>query len=197
MPGLVPGIHVYPKCRKQDVDGRDKPGHDELGSGAMSLTIRTARPDDSALIFTLVRELADYEKLSGEVDATEEQIASALFAREPRLYCDIAEWNGEPAGFAVWFPNFSTFRGRHGIYLEDIFVRPAFRQRGIGKALLARLARHCVEQGYARFEWAVLDWNAPSIAFYKAIGAQVMDEWRICRLSGKALQDFASEGARR
>jgi GNAT superfamily N-acetyltransferase len=161
----------------------------------VSLVVRAAVPADAALIFALVRELADYEKLAGEVDATEEQIAATLFAREPRLFCVIAEWNGEPAGFAVWFLNFSTFRGRHGIYLEDLFVRPAFRQRGIGKALLVRLARHCVEQGYARFEWAVLDWNAPSIAFYKAIGAQVMDEWRICRLSGKALQDFANEGA--
>ena len=162
----------------------------------MSLAIRAARPADSALIFALVRELADYEKLSGEMDATPEAIAAALFAREPRLFCDIAEWNGEPAGFSVWFLNFSTFRGRHGIYVEDLFVRPAFRVKGIGKALMARLAKRCVDEGWARFEWAVLDWNAPSIAFYKSIGAQVMDEWRICRLSGEALQAFANEGAR-
>ena len=161
----------------------------------MSLAIRAARPADSALIFALVRELADYEKLSGEMDATPEAIAAALFAREPRLFCDIAEWNGEPAGFSVWFLNFSTFRGRHGIYVEDLFVRPAFRVKGIGKALMARLAKRCVDEGWARFEWAVLDWNAPSIAFYKSIGAQVMDEWRICRLSGEALQAFANEGA--
>ena len=161
----------------------------------MSLAIRAAVPADSALIFALVRELADYEKLSGDVDATPEAIAAALFAREPRLFCDIAEWNGEPAGFAVWFLNFSTFRGRHGIYVEDLFVRPAFRAKGIGKALMARLARRCVDEGWARFEWAVLDWNAPSIEFYRSIGAQVMDEWRICRLSGEALQAFANEGA--
>ena len=161
----------------------------------MSLAIRAAVPADAALIFALVRELADYEKLSGEIDATPEAIAAALFAREPRLFCDIAEWNGEPAGFAVWFLNFSTFRGRHGIYVEDLFVRPAFRAKGIGKALMARLAKRCVDEGWARFEWAVLDWNAPSIAFYKSIGAQVMDEWRICRLSGPALQAFANEGA--
>ena len=160
----------------------------------MSLAIRAARPDDSALIFALVRELADYEKLSHEVDATEEMIAAALFGDQPRLYCDIAEWDGEPAGFAVWFLNFSTFRGRHGIYLEDLFVRPAFRGRGIGKALLMRLARRCVDEGWARFEWAVLDWNAPSIAFYKSIGAQMMDEWKICRLSGDALGRFAAQG---
>ena len=161
----------------------------------MSLTIRAARPEDGALIFALVRELADYEKLSAEVDASEEQIAAALFADQPRLYCDIAEWDGKAAGFAVWFLNYSTFRGRHGIYVEDIFVRPAYRQRGIGKALMARLAQRCVDEGYARFEWAVLDWNAPSIAFYKSIGAQVLDEWRICRLSGAALQSFARQGA--
>ena len=160
----------------------------------MTLTIRSARPSDSALIFALVNELADYEKLSGEVDATERQIAATLFAPEPRVSCDIAEWNGEAAGFALWFLNFSSFRGRHGIYLEDIFVRPAFRQRGIGKALMARLARLCVERGFARFEWSVLDWNTPSIDFYRAMGAQVMDDWRICRLSGEALQRFAGGG---
>jgi diamine N-acetyltransferase len=162
----------------------------------VSLTIRAARPEDGALIFALVRELADYEKLSAEVDATEGAIAAALFSDRPRLYCDIAEWDGQPAGFAVWFLNYSTFRGRHGLYVEDIFVKAAFRQRGIGKALMRRLARRCVEEGYARFEWAVLDWNAPSIAFYQAIGAQVLNEWRICRLSGSALQDFARPGAR-
>jgi GNAT superfamily N-acetyltransferase len=166
-------------------------------SGGVSLVLRAAVPADAALIFALVRELADYEKLSGDVDATPEKIAAALFARKPRLFCDIAEWNGEPTGFSVWFLNFSTFRGRHGIYLEDLFVRPAFRGKGIGKALMARLAQRCVEEGYARFEWAVLGWNKPSIEFYRSIGAQVMDEWRIYRLSGKALQAFANDGAQR
>jgi GNAT superfamily N-acetyltransferase len=162
----------------------------------VSLAIRAAVKADSALIFALVRELADYEKLSGEVDATLEAISAALFVREPRLFCDLAEWRGEPAGFAVWFLNFSTFRGRHGIYLEDIFVRPAFRGRGIGKALMARLAKRCIDEGWARVEWAVLDWNKPSIDFYRAMGAQVMDEWRICRLSGKALHAVAGKGLR-
>ncbi len=162
----------------------------------MSVLVRAARESDTALIFDLVRELAVYEKLGDTVDATPDAIAGALFGKEPRLFCDIAEWNGEAAGFAVWFLNFSTFRGRHGIYLEDLFVRPAFRGRGLGKALMAQLARRCVEQGLARFEWSVLDWNAPSIAFYKSIGANVMDDWKICRLSGPALQAFAAEDAR-
>lgn len=160
----------------------------------MSLVIRAAGPADATLIFALVCELADYENLQAEMDATPEAIAVALFASEPRLFCDIAEWNGEAAGFAVWFLNFSTFRGRHGIYVEDLFVRPEFRGKGIGKALMARLARRCVDDGLARFEWAVLNWNAPSIAFYRSIGAQVMDAWKICRLTGKALHDFAGEG---
>jgi GNAT superfamily N-acetyltransferase len=162
----------------------------------VSVTLRPARESDSALIFALVRELADYEKLSHEVNATEQDIAIALFGKEPRLYCDIAEWNGEAAGFAVWFLNFSTFRGRHGIYLEDLFVRPAYRGRGIGKALMTQLAQRCLEDGLARFEWSVLDWNAPSIAFYQSIGAKVMDEWKICRLSGPALQRFAARDAK-
>ncbi|MBI4365307.1 MAG: GNAT family N-acetyltransferase [Deltaproteobacteria bacterium] len=161
----------------------------------MSLVIRPAAPADATLIFALVCELADYERLQSEVDATPEAIAAALFTAPPRLFCELAEWDGESAGFAVWFLNFSTFRGRHGLYLEDLFVRPEFRGRGIGKALMTRLARRCVDDGLARFEWAVLDWNATSIAFYQSIGAQAMDEWRICRLSGKALHDFAGEGA--
>jgi GNAT superfamily N-acetyltransferase len=159
----------------------------------VSLTIRAAQPADSALIFALVCELADYENLQAEVDATPEEIAGALFAPQPRIHCDIAEWDGEPAGFSVWFVNFSTFRGRHGLYVEDLFVRPPFRGKGIGKALMARLARRCVDEGWARFEWAVLGWNENSIAFYKSIGAQMMDDWKICRLSGPALHAFAGE----
>lgn len=161
----------------------------------MSLTIRRARPDEAGLVFSLVRELADYEKLLHEVRASEADIAEALFGESPRLFCDIAEWNGEPAGFAVWFVNFSTFAGRHGIYLEDLFVRPALRGKGIGKALLVHLAQHCLANGWSRLQWAVLDWNAPSIAFYKSLGAEMMDEWTICRVSGAALSALA-EGTR-
>src|SRR5215813_10892659 len=125
----------------------------------MVLSIHRARPDESGLIFALLCELAEYEKLTHEVVATEADIASALFVENPRLFCEIAEWNGEPAGFALWFFNFPTFSGRSGIYLEDLFVRPAFRGKGIGKALLAHLAKLCVANGWARLQWSVLDWN--------------------------------------
>lgn len=160
-------------------------------SGAPDPVIRVATPADKALIFELVREIADYEKLSREVTATAGDIAAALFAPQPRVFCDVAELEGKPAGFAMWFLNFSSFRGRHGIYLEDIFVRPALRGKGIGKALMRNLAQRCIDNGYARFEWAVLDWNEPSIAFYRGIGADVLGDWRICRMSGQALAQFA------
>jgi diamine N-acetyltransferase len=161
----------------------------------MSLTIRRARADEAGLVYALVRELAEYEKLLHEVKATEADIAEALFGDNPRLTCDIAEWGGEPAGFALWFVNFSSFAGKHGIYLEDLFVRPALRGKGIGKALLVHLANECVANGWERLQWAVLDWNAPSIEFYKSLGAVMMDEWTLCRVTGPALQALAN-GAR-
>ena len=156
----------------------------------MSLSICRARPDQSGLIFSLLCELAEYEKLSHEVEATEAYIADALFGNNPVLFCEIAEWNGEPAVFALWFLNFSTFAGRPGIYLEDLFVRPAFRGKGLGKALLAYLAGLCVGNGLSRVQWSVLDWNEHAIRFYKGMGATVMPEWRICRVTGEALQRF-------
>jgi GNAT superfamily N-acetyltransferase len=157
----------------------------------MSLLIRRARPDEAGLVLSLVRELAEYEKLLHEVEATESDIAAALFGDNPRLFCDIAEWNGEVAGFAVWFINFSTFSGRSGIYLEDLFVRPAQRGKGIGKALLSHLAKQCLANGWSRLQWAVLDWNTPSIEFYKSLGAVLMDEWTVCRVGGEALTALA------
>jgi GNAT superfamily N-acetyltransferase len=160
----------------------------------MSLTIRRARPGEAGLVLSLVRDLAEYEKLLGELEATEADLDAALFADNPRLFCEIAEWNGNPAGFAAWFINFSTFSGRPGIYLEDLFVLPALRGKGIGKALLAHLANHCVANRWSRLQWSVLDWNKPSIEFYKSLGAVLMEEWTVCRISGAALAALAGEG---
>ena len=159
----------------------------------MSIAIRRARPGEAGLVLSFVRALAEYEKLLHEVEATEALLEAALFSSNPRLFCEIAEWNGEVAGFAVWFNNFSTFSGRPGIYLEDLFVRPALRGKGIGKALLAHLARECVMKGWSRLQWSVLDWNTPSIAFYKSLGAVLMDEWTVCRVNGAALARLAKE----
>jgi len=158
----------------------------------MSLAIRSAVPGDETLVLGFIRALAEYEHLSDEVEASEADLARDLFGANPRVFCDIAEWDGQPAGFALWFYNYSTFRGRHGLYLEDLFVSPAFRGKGIGKALLKHLAARCTEEGLGRFEWWVLDWNAPSIEFYKSQGAKMMDEWTVCRVDGDAL---ASLGA--
>ncbi len=162
----------------------------------MTTVIRPAAPRDVGLVLQLVRELAVYERLAHAVDATEALIGAALFGESPRVFCDIAEWDGQPVGNAIWFLNFSTFSGRPGVYLEDIFVRPAFRGRGIGKALMVHLAKRCVAEDWRRFEWSVLDWNEPSIAFYKSLGAQLKDEWVICRVSGDALKQLAQTGER-
>jgi len=160
----------------------------------MSLAIRPAVPGDEALVLEFIRALAEYEHLGDEVEANEADLARDLFGANPRVFCDIAEWDGKPAGLALWFYNYSTFRGRHGLYLEDLFVSPEFRGKGIGKALLQHLASRCVEEGLGRFEWWVLDWNTPSIEFYKSQGAKMMDEWTVCRVDGDAL---ATLGQRR
>lgn len=161
----------------------------------MSLSIRPARRGDAPLINALVRELAVYEKLEHEVVATDAMMDEVLFCAHPRVFADIAEWDGEPVGFTLWFYNFSSFEGRHGIYLEDLYVRESLRGKGIGKALLTRLARRCVDENLARFEWSVLDWNTPSIDFYKAMGAELMDGWTVCRVSGGALVKLAEREA--
>jgi GNAT superfamily N-acetyltransferase len=158
----------------------------------VSLTIRPARSADTSLIFNLIRELAEYERLAHEVDAAREMIGEALFGEKPRVFCDMAEWAGEAAGFALWFYNFSTFRGRHGIYLEDLFVRPSLRGHGIGKALLQGLARRCANEGLTRLEWSVLDWNEPSIGFYRSLGAVAKDEWTVYRLTGEPLAQLGT-----
>lgn len=152
--------------------------------------IRTATPDDVPVLHALVRELAAYEKALDEVVASEEQLEEALFGERPAAYAHVAtaeEDGGEVIGFALWFLNFSTWRGVHGIYLEDLYVRPDRRGGGHGKALLTELARICVERGYERLEWSVLNWNAPSIAFYESLGARPQDEWTVYRLTDGAL----------
>jgi GNAT superfamily N-acetyltransferase len=160
---------------------------------AMTLAIRPAAPADAALIYAFIKDLAAYERLAHEVDATEEDIRAALFGPAPRVFADLAEWYGEPAGFALWFYNFSTFRGRHGIYLEDLFVAPNARGQGIGKALLRHLARRCIAEGLPRLEWWVLDWNEPSIRFYRSLGAVPMDDWTVQRVTGEALLKLAGD----
>jgi GNAT superfamily N-acetyltransferase len=153
----------------------------------MTLSIRSATADDVALILKFVSDLADYEKLSHEAQATEADISRDLFGPSPKVFCELAFWNGRPAGFGLWYYTYSTFQGRHGIWLEDLFVEPEARGHGIGKGLLVNLAQRCVREGLGRFEWAVLDWNTPSIDFYKAQGAVMMHEWERCRVSGEAL----------
>jgi GNAT superfamily N-acetyltransferase len=159
------------------------------------LRLRPATVDDAGEILSLIRELADYEKLLHDVSASEDDLRRDLFGAAPRAHCDIAMWNGEVAGMALWFYNYSTFLGRAGIYLEDLFVRPAFRGNGIGKSLIAHLARRCVDENLSRLQWSVLDWNAPSIAFYESLGADVMREWLACRMSRQAIDALATNDA--
>jgi GNAT superfamily N-acetyltransferase len=158
--------------------------------------IRPARPEDAAAIVALVGELAEYERARDEVRIDEAATRTALFGPQPAVHAHVVELDGEIAGFAVWFLTFSTWEGRHGIYLEDLFVRPARRGEGWGRALLATLAGIAVERGYARLEWAVLDWNEPALGFYAALGAVARDDWRLHRLSGLALARLGAEGAR-
>jgi GNAT superfamily N-acetyltransferase len=153
----------------------------------MTFAIRPATAADTDLVVRFITDLAAYEKLEHEARATPADIARDLFGENPKVFCDIAEWEGRPAGFALWFYTYSTFQGRHGIWLEDLFVDPALRGKGIGKALLTQLARHCVAEKLGRLEWWVLDWNEPSIDFYKSQGAVMQDEWTKCRVDGEAL----------
>ena len=157
----------------------------------MVLSIRSATPGDAALVLRFVRELAAYENLLHEVEASEADLSRDLFGPSPKVFCELAFWEGAPAGFALWYYTYSTFQGRHGIWLEDLFVDPALRGKGIGKSLLKSLAQRCVRDNLGRLEWAVLDWNQPSIDFYKAQGATMMHEWERCRVAGDALRRLA------
>lgn len=155
------------------------------------IVIRDARPADAALILGFIRELADYEKALDAVEASASQLADALFCANPRVFSVICEVDGAPAGFALYFYNFSTWLGRHGLFLEDLYINPAYRGLGAGKALLQYLARVAVSEGCGRFEWNVLDWNRPAIEFYESFGSRPQSEWIGYRLSGEALQQFA------
>ncbi|KND32430.1 GNAT family N-acetyltransferase [Streptomyces acidiscabies] len=156
--------------------------------------IRDATVDDVADIRAMIRELAEYERAVEQATATEEQLREALFGEQPAAYALIAEDDGTggAVGYALWFPRFSTWTGTRGLHLEDLYIRPSARGAGHGKALLAALAAICVSRGYERFEWWVLDWNDPAIAVYKSLGAEFLDEWRICRLSGTPLEELAA-----
>jgi GNAT superfamily N-acetyltransferase len=155
------------------------------------LAIRPARKADAALILAFIRELADYENLLHEVVATAGEVETWIFCDPPYAEVLIAEWEGAPAGFALFFPNFSTFLATPGIYLEDLYVRPAFRGKGIGRALLRKLAQLAVSRGFKRLDWWVLDWNRTAIEFYRGIGARAMDDWVPYRLDGEALLAMA------
>ncbi len=159
------------------------------------IAIRPAVPADAGLILAFIRELGEYERLSHEVVADEGGLAAQLFGERPRAEVLIAEVDGAAAGFALFFHNFSTFVGKPGLYLEDLFVRPAFRGHGLGKRLMVRLARIAVERDCGRFEWSVLDWNTPAIDFYRSLGATGMDEWTVQRVSGDALRALAALGS--
>lgn len=159
------------------------------------VSIRPATPEDAPLILQLITELAEYERLAHTVMTTVDGLREQLFGPQPAAEVLIGEVDGAAAGFALFFHNFSTFTGKRGLYLEDIFVRPSFRGSGLGKQLMAALARIAVQRDCARFEWSVLDWNAPAIAFYRAIGAQGMDEWTVQRLQGDALHALAARDA--
>jgi GNAT superfamily N-acetyltransferase len=156
-------------------------------------------PSDVPEILSLIRELAVYEREPHAVQASEQQLTEALFggaatpSGQPAVHCHVVEHEGRVGGMALWFLNFSTWLGRHGIYLEDLYVRPELRGRGYGRQLLATLARLCVERGYGRLEWWVLDWNAPAIGFYRSLGAIGMDDWTVYRLTGAALERLAHD----
>jgi diamine N-acetyltransferase len=155
-----------------------------------ALNLRAARPGDEQLLLSLIRELADYEKLAHEVEATTGDISESLFGGGAVAEAVIAEWNGEPVGFALFFRNFSTFVGRPGLYLEDLYVRESHRGKGVGKALLLHLAAIARDRRYGRMEWSVLDWNQPAIDFYHSLGARPMSDWTVFRLDEAALGEL-------
>jgi GNAT superfamily N-acetyltransferase len=159
-----------------------------------SVKIRSAEFSDLPVIFHFIHDLAKYEKAPNEVELSLSELEESLFNKNPQVYCLISELDGKATGFAVWHLNYSTWLGRHGVYLEDLYVDPKYRGLGHGKALLRKLAQICIERGYKRLQWWVLDWNETAIEFYKSIGAQPMDEWTVFRVSGSSLEKLATDG---
>ncbi len=156
------------------------------------MKIRPAKREEVGDVLQLIQDLATYEKAPDQVQASEDDLLNTIFAKEPRVFCDLVEVDGQIAGMAIWFLNYSTWQAKHGIYLEDLYIKPEFRARGYGKALLKHLAQICDREGYGRLQWWVLDWNSPAIEFYKSFGAEAMDEWTVYRTSGQALKDLGN-----
>jgi GNAT superfamily N-acetyltransferase len=154
------------------------------------LKIRPAKREEVGDVLQLIQDLATYEKAPDQVEASRDDLLNTIFAKEPRVFCDLVEVDGQIAGMAIWFLNYSTWQAKHGIYLEDLYIKPEFRARGYGKALLKHLAQICDKEGYGRLQWWVLDWNSPAIEFYRSFGAEAMDEWTVYRTSGQALKDL-------
>ena len=151
------------------------------------MIIRSARREEVGIVLQLIHDLALYEKAPHKVEATEAELLETIFVENARVFCDVVVVDGEIVGMVIWFLNYSTWQGKHGIYLEDLFVKSNYRGHGYGKALLEHLAKICVEKGYGRFQWSVLDWNTPAIEFYRSLGAEAMDEWVVYVVSGNAL----------
>ena len=156
------------------------------------MKIRPAKREEVGEVLQLIQDLATYEKAPDQVEASEDDLLNTIFAKEPRVFCDLVEVDGQIAGMAIWFLNYSTWQAKHGIYLEDLYIKPEFRARGYGKALLKHLAQICDREGYGRLQWWVLDWNSPAIEFYRSFGAEAMDEWTVYRTSGQALKNLGN-----
>ncbi len=156
------------------------------------MKIRPAKSEEVGEVLQLIQDLATDEKAPEQVEASKEDLLNTIFVKDPRVFCDLVEVDGRVAGMAIWFLNYSTWQAKHGIYLEDLFIKPEYRGRGYGKALLKHLAKICDEKGYGRLQWWVLDWNSPAIEFYKSFGAEAMDEWTVYRTSGQALKDLGN-----
>lgn len=156
------------------------------------MRIRPAKREEVEEVLQLIQDLATYEKAPDQVEASRDDLLNTIFAKEPRVFCDLVEVDGQIAGMAIWFLNYSTWQAKHGIYLEDLYIKPEFRARGYGKALLKHLAQICDKEGYGRLQWWVLDWNSPAIEFYRSFGAEAMDEWTVYRTSGQALKDLGN-----